>query len=197
MVRSPELSRFIHRHVRRVRLRLALVAFCGFPVVVCAIDGSASNVSPPLEERAGEARSFSSTNSHPHWHSVRIEPSLDHPEIRTRDKFNPIWWFKNADDPIPPEWYRPHDKHRLMKWGFRNPLHNFTFYVVGVADKSVVRSGRYPADNFSPKGGWNLAVTRHKWLYLPFASWCHGQKGFHYYCGWRSSGNFGFKCDVE
>jgi hypothetical protein len=137
------------------------------------------------------------TNASPHWHTVSIEPAPDHPIIRTRDKFNPLWWFKNADDPLPPESYRPKDKHRQLKWRLRNPLHNFTFYVIGVADKKVARSGRHPEDNFSPNGGWNLAVTRHKWVYLPFISWCHGTNGFHYYSGWRSNGNFGLKCNVE
>jgi hypothetical protein len=138
----------------------------------------------------------SSNDSRP-WRRVTIEPSPHHPVIRTRDKFNPIWWFQNADDPMPPESYRPQDKHRMTKWRLRNPLHNFTFYVVGVADKTVTRSGRYPEENFSAKGGWNLTATRHSWVYLPFVSWCHGQKGFHFYCGWRSSGNFGFKCNIE
>jgi hypothetical protein len=75
------------------------------------------------------------TNASSHWHTVSIEPGPDHPTIRTRDKFNPLWWFKNADDPLTPESYRPKDKHRQLKWRLRNPLHNFTFYVVGVADK--------------------------------------------------------------
>lgn len=137
------------------------------------------------------------TDAHPHWRSVRIEPSPGRPGVRTRDKFNPIWWFKNSDDPLPPESYRPNDKHRLTKWRFRNPLHNFTFYVIGVADKKVVRSGLCPESNSNPIGGWNVTATRSKWLYLPFISWCHGQNGFHFYCGWRSRGNFGFKCNSE
>jgi hypothetical protein len=128
---------------------------------------------------------------------VAIEPPANHPLIRTRDKFNPAWWFQNADDPVPPTSYRPNDKHRLRKWRFRNPLHNFTFYVIGVADKKVTRSGRYPQDTFSPKGGWNITATRRKCVYLPFVSWCHARNGFHFYCGWRSNGNFGFKCNVE
>src|SRR5215212_8339854 len=98
------------------------------------------------------------------WYSIAIEPRADRLTIRARDKWNPIWWFKNADDPLPPESYRPHDKGRALKWQLRNPLHNFTFYVIGVADKKVVRSGLRPEENFNSDGGWNVAATRHKWI---------------------------------
>jgi len=131
------------------------------------------------------------------WHSVKLTPKADRPLTRPRDKFNPVWWFKNSDQPEPPESYKPNDKRRALKWALRNPLHNFTFYVIGVADRAVVRSGLYPEDNFDPNGGWNVASTRYKWLRLPFVSWCRGPKGFHFYCGWRSSGNFGFKFNFE
>jgi hypothetical protein len=131
------------------------------------------------------------------WHTVKITPGPNRTVIRTRDKFNPLWWFKNRDDPEPGKFYRANDKWRVLKWHLRNPFHNFTFYVIGVADKEVVRSGLHPRANFSPDGGWNIAVTRYKWLRLPFVSWCRGPKGFHFYCGWRSSGNFGFKLNFE
>ena len=131
------------------------------------------------------------------WHSVKLVPKSDRAFIRTRDKFNPVWWWKNSDQPEPPESYRSNDKRRLLKWRLRNPLHNFTFYVIGVADKKVARAGLYPEDNFNPDWGWNVASTRYKWLPLPFMSYSHGAKGFHFYCGWRSSGNFGFKFNFE
>jgi len=31
------------------------------------------------------------------------------------NKFSPVWWFKNGDEPVPPAWYRPDDKHRQAK----------------------------------------------------------------------------------
>ena len=131
------------------------------------------------------------------WHSVKLAPRPDHPKIRTRDKWNPVWWYKNSDDPQPPANYKPNDKRRDLKWQLRNPFHNFTFYVIGVADKKTVRSGRYPKEAFNPRGGCNVAVTKHKLLRLPFVSYCRGKKGFHFYCGWRPRGNFGFKCNFE
>ena len=123
------------------------------------------------------------THSSRGWYTVKVVPGPERPMIRTRDKFNPLWWFGNADQPEPPESYRPEDKSRVLKWRLRNPLHNFTFYVVGVADKAFVRSGRYPEENCAPRRGWNFAITRRKWLPPPFISYCRGVKGFHFYCG--------------
>jgi hypothetical protein len=112
--------------------------------------------------------------------------------ICTCQKFNPVWWFGNIHDPEPPEWYRPGDKHRTRKWRWRNPGHNFTFYVIGIADKDFRRVGRYPDAVFNPNEGWNWAVCKYRCLRLPFLSFKKGR--FHFYCGWRERGNFGFKC---
>jgi hypothetical protein len=49
-------------------------------------------------------------------------------------------------------WYRPGDRHRDLKWSFRNPFHNFDHYVIGIADKSFQRSGKYPERNSNPRG---------------------------------------------
>src|SRR5882762_9122166 len=68
------------------------------------------------------------------WNSVSVVPGPNKPVIRKRDKANPLWWFRNADQPKPEASYRPDDKWRVLKWHIRNPLHNFTFYVIGVAD---------------------------------------------------------------
>jgi hypothetical protein len=111
--------------------------------------------------------------------------------IPTAWKFNPIFWFKNYDDPEPPEKMWPGDPHRHFKWYWRNPFHNFTFYVIGIADKTFVRTGKYPARVFAPDGGWNWTVSKYKWLRLPFVSYQSGS--FHFYCGWRNRGNFGFE----
>ena len=124
----------------------------------------------------------------PAWHAIRISPpaSLN---IRPLDKLNPVWWLKNADDPVPPDWYLPGEKHRALKWSFRNPLHNFDFYVIGVADKKVIRYGRWPKDNFNPDGGWEVAIIRRKLLFLPFVSYQRTDCIF--YLGWRERANFG------
>ena len=129
------------------------------------------------------------------WHSVKITPSPDLPEIHTWQKLNPVWWVENADEPVPPDWYRPDEKGRVTKWHFRNPFHNLVFYVIGVADKATVRSGCYPKQTSKPNGGWNFAVTRRRIALLPFVSYQRGRFGF--YFGWRERGNFGIKANFS
>ena len=78
-----------------------------------------------------------------------------------------------------------------MKWCGRNPLHNFTFYVVGIADKDFKRAGKHPESVFNPHDGWNATVCKYRCLRLPFVSYKRGK--FKFYCGWRERGNLGFK----
>lgn len=108
-------------------------------------------------------------------------------------KFNPLFWFKNYDRPDPPRGMWRHDSTRLrrLKWFLRNPCHNWDFYIVGIADKTFVREGRFPDRIFAPEGGWNWAVSKYEWLRLPFISFWHGP--FNFYCGWRTRGQFGFE----
>lgn len=127
-----------------------------------------------------------------------IEPSAPaesgdapRPKPRFRQKLNPIWWLGNFDDPIPPEWYRPGKRFRKARWHLRNPFHNFTFYVIGIADKDFTRSGTHPGRVFNPEGGWTRAVSRHRWRRLPFVSYIRND--FKFYAGWRERGNFGLK----
>jgi hypothetical protein len=111
--------------------------------------------------------------------------------IKHGQKWNPKFWLGNVDDPVPPADYRPDDKHRVRKWYYRNPGHNFDFYVIGLADKTLRRSGRYPDLVFRPGKGWNWTVCKYKWWRLPFISYLHG--GFKFYWGWRERGNFGME----
>jgi hypothetical protein len=135
-------------------------------------------------------------NSPPaHWHTIIVKPPATAPRIHFYSKLNPVWWFKNSDDPKPPEWYRPEDKHRRLKWSFRNPMHNFDFYVIGVADKKFARSGRFPNLNSDPRGGWDFEATRWKFIWLPFVAY-HRPK-FDFYFGWRNRGNFGIKFNIN
>jgi hypothetical protein len=131
----------------------------------------------------------------PRWHSIKVTPRAGLPKIHFYDKFNPVWWVENSDEPVPPKWYKPDDKHRVMKWRFRNPCHNFGNYVIGVADKEFVRSGKYPERNSRPRGGWDFAVARRKLVLLPFISYQQGS--FNFYFGWREHGNFGIKLNVS
>ncbi len=129
------------------------------------------------------------------WHSIRVTPRPGLPQMHTYNKLNPVWWVENSDEPVPPNWYKPDDKHRVMKWHFRNPFHNFGNYVIGVADKKFVRSGKYPERNSNRNGGWDFEVARRKLVLFPFISYQRG--GFNFYFGWRERGNFGIKLNYS
>ena len=134
-------------------------------------------------------------DARPKWHSVTIIPRTNQPVGHFYNKLNPIWWFGNADEPHSPAWYRPNGTLRNVTWYFRNPFANFTWYVIGVADKKTVRSGLYPDHIYNPRGGWNFAVTRRRIVYLPFIDYKRGR--FEFYLGWRERGNFGAKLNFR
>ena len=123
------------------------------------------------------------------WHTIGVKPGPHRLEIHFYDKFNPVWWLENADEPVPPPAYLPDDPRRNLKWRFRNPCHNFCFYVIGVADKEIVRSGHYPERDFNPHGGWDFEVTRRRLALLPYISYERNWSRF--YLGWRKQGAFG------
>ena len=138
---------------------------------------------------------FLLTSSALHAAETITRPASVHtPPIRAVQKWNPLWAFRNADDPVPPAWYRPAARNRAMLWRMRNPFHNLTHYIIGVSDKDITRTGKHPGAVFAPGGGWNWAVTRHRWLPLPFVSF-DGKRG-RFYLGWRESGNFGGKVNL-
>jgi hypothetical protein len=148
------------------------------------------------ETQRSETNSASATNLiEGKWHSVRISPSPRTPKIGWCEKINPFWWFGNSDEPVPPDWFKPDEKARAWKWFWRNPFHNFTHYVIGVADKKYVRSGRYPDRISNPNGGWNFTIARYGILPLPFVSYRRGN--FEFYFGWRVRGNFGIKINFN
>jgi hypothetical protein len=129
------------------------------------------------------------------WHSVKIIPLRNVPEISACDKLNPVWWFENADEPVPPAWFKPGAKLRGLQWFARNPFHNFSRYVIGIADKKYIRSGRYPREISNPNSGWNFAVARRHCIPLPFVSYRRGK--FEFYFGWRVRGDFGIKINFN
>ena len=137
-----------------------------------------------VRDRAGDSQSPSAVEPTPNADAPR-------PLVRRTQKWNPVWWFGNVDDPVPPDWYRPGSRWRTVFWQLRNPLHNFTFYVLGVADREFTRTGKFPEAVFAPDCGWNWAVTRCGWVRLPFLSF-NGERG-RFYLGWRERGNFGGK----
>ena len=149
---------------------------------------------PPAEQPVPMKRPTADTNA-ARWHSIKVTPRAGLPKIHFYNKLNPVWWVENSDEPVPPKWYKPDDRRRVMKWHFRNPFHNFGNYVIGVADKEFVRSGKYPERNSRPRGGWDFAVARRKLVLLPFISYQRG--GFNFYFGWRERGNFGVKLNYS
>lgn len=82
-------------------------------------------------------------------------------------KLNPLWWIKNEDDPIVPVWFKSPVSwiSNQSYWMYlRNPLHNFTNYVIGIRDISKKkRYGIKPEDVFNSEGGFNLTF----FLYIP------------------------------
>lgn len=137
--------------------------------------------------------------------------------ISWKKKINPCWWLKNDDDPVPPDDF--HSKRpmwlRQLLWFVRNPMHNFTFYVIGIADRHKLRIGYHPTTVFINRG-WNLCIVyvnkselkiktqgRHEIcryavkavrtgrVPLPFVS--YQGNGLQFYVGWRERGNFGIK----
>lgn len=126
----------------------------------------------------------------PQWQRVKVQPKTNQ-KITACQKLNPVWWFGNIDAPSPPEKYMAGEKHRLCHWRLRNLGHNFTFYVIGIADKESERVGRYPERVFNPNEGWNVAFSRYGFCWLPFAS--YQRSDFKFYFGWRDRGNFGLK----
>lgn len=138
---------------------------------------------------------LASRKPEPKWHSVVVTPKANLPPIRWYDKINPIWWLGNVEEPIPPAWYEPTNSLRKLKWYCRNPFTNLSNFVIGVADKETVRSGRYPTEVGNPNGGWNVAVTRRRLVYLPFVD--YKNRRLEFYFGWRERGNFGIKLNIH
>ena len=85
----------------------------------------------------------------------------------------------------------PGRRLRKVAWYVRNPFHNFTFYVIGIADKPFWRIGPYPTETSNPHQGWNWAVCERKMARLAFVD--YKRKRFEFYAGWRTGGNFGIK----
>ncbi len=106
-------------------------------------------------------------------------------------RLNPGWWLGNADTAYE-SWWKPcaGASVRRFTWAMRNPGHNFTHYVAGVADRDSKRTGTAPKGVWNPDGGWNFSMTHAgPFIHLPFAS--HKGKRFEGYLGWREDGNLG------
>jgi len=108
-------------------------------------------------------------------------------KLPLRKKINPWWWLWNDDEPEPPSWYA--GKH--LMWWLRNPFHNFTFYVAGVADKNYFIFGtREPVLDGPAPGGWKCHIIG-TWFPRPYISY-RGRRLI-FYIGWRYDGALGCK----
>lgn len=116
-------------------------------------------------------------------------------------KLNPLWWFFNEGEPLPPVDYLPGNPLRVVLWYVRNPFQNFGQYVLGVYDRNYTVYGTSPVlattwHDVHPKDrlGFKWSVIRLGWLRLPFVSYT-GKKVV-WYLGWQWWGFFGAKFNV-
>lgn len=146
----------------------------------CAVVPGAARV--PANQPLETAHSF---------YNAPRNPDLNGSHLLGVDKMNPVWWGKNSDNPLP-DWWRPEDDYETRKrsWYLRNPMHNFTHYVIGVSDRQFHRTGIDAQGVWNPDGGLNVAVTHAgPLIHLPFIS--HKGRFLEGYMGWRNGGNFG------
>jgi hypothetical protein len=167
---------------------MKVFAACLLGVLWLATGCCSTSPSHPAGSSAATHRT-ACTNNVAVWHSVIIEPPPGAKPVRWYNRINVIWWFGNREEPTPPDWYCPSNALRTPMWYLRNPMKNFTWYVIGIADKKTVRSGKYPELITKPKGGWNFAMSSYKWIHLPYISYSY--KSFVTYFGWRERGDFG------
>ncbi|MEM6910964.1 MAG: hypothetical protein AAF555_05210 [Verrucomicrobiota bacterium] len=163
-------------------IRTSLLALGGLiGLSSCALVPGSTRV-PPEEQIVGR---------HHFYHEPR-QPDLRGSYLWGVAKANPNWWWKNSDTPLA-EWWRPEEPDqgkRQRSWYRRNPLHNFTHYIVGVSDRPFVRRGIEAAHIWNQERGLNLAVlSAGPLLHLPFVS--YQGRLLECYLGWRESGNFG------
>ena len=118
-------------------------------------------------------------------------------------KINPIWWFLNNDEPLPKTGlasYYPGRPYWLavISWYIRNPLVNFSDYVVGVCDRNYVIYGSAPVMTVIlsdiGKTGWHWSVIKLGILRLPFVS--YAGKRIAFYAGWQPAGCLAFKFNI-
>ena len=113
-------------------------------------------------------------------------------KIKFWKKLSPFWWFGNEDDGWhgDDKWRAGREKTLLLAliWFFRNPMHNFTFYVIGISD--------YPRTFYSNKlwgkaDGFSFHYTPTPVLNIPLPMVAYVGKKIGWYIGWRPYGSFG------
>jgi len=99
-------------------------------------------------------------------------------------KINPLWWFGNYDQPMPQSWdyaAHPHWQHWpkwcvWLMWRLRNPLHNFTTYVIG-----------FKANRYALRERRRFRCGRFQ-FFLPFVQ--YGGRYIYWHIGWTKDGRF-------
>lgn len=114
------------------------------------------------------------------------------------------WWLLvgNEDDGLYGDdaWRagRPKTWRLALTWWLRNPCHNLTWYVLGVAQHHRFIVGPWAPRIAREEGGWLWQYTQIAWspgIKLPFVGYTsppgNGWR-VEFYAGWRPSGSFGF-----
>lgn len=96
--------------------------------------------------------------------------------ITLRKQWSPIWWIGVADNPVPPDSYNPGHANRQRDWMWRNWLHNFRRYVVGVAhlDRFIFGGIVSTGNAFMQPAGFLFGVTivpSRGMIVLPYVSY--------------------------
>lgn len=118
--------------------------------------------------------------------------------------------FGNADAGIFAEYHKTHADGISYKqfawWTLRNPMHNFTFYVIGDADNETrnditlinLTAGddfkvlqREQGQQYTEGSGAHFALHNHKPFVGIKLNWPIIHKRTEFYLGWRPKGNFG------
>ena len=126
-----------------------------------------------------------------HQYRAPRNPSLEGSHVFRVPKLNPNWWRKNSDEPLP-WWWKPEASlsERKRTWFFRNPMHNFNNYVIGVSDRHLHVRGLNAHSIWNDEGPFNLTLTQSgPLIHLPMIS----RRGpwLEWYVGWRPTGSFG------
>jgi len=115
---------------------------------------------------------------------------------------NPTRWNWNSDQPMPMPWdidAHPYledwPEEDVRKWWYaRNPLHDLTWYGIGVVGKrfqTVVLIG--DKDKWDADGLYAHVLI---WGILPLPFIALHRKSLKLYVGWRPKGNFGAKLNL-
>jgi hypothetical protein len=98
--------------------------------------------------------------------------------------------FGNDEDPKPLPFVLDKWPVKFYWFVMRNPLHNFTWHMIGVNGKDWERIGIDPLHSYARAGGWQWCVIKYKWLKLPYFSYIN--RWFRFRWGWGDAGNFTF-----